>query len=80
MIQYLLLYGIWGRGSRQSSSPPERREVLLSRKTLWNDLLMYPTWNMLNVSIGVPENPLGILLAVHIGVSRGPLTLCPLCL
>ena len=30
---------------------------------------MYPTWNMLNVNTGVPENPLGILLAVHIGAS-----------
>ena len=28
-------YGIWGRNSCLSSSPPERREVLLSWKTLW---------------------------------------------
>ena len=78
MLQYLLLC-VWGRDSSPSSSPPERREVLLSRKTLWNDLLKYPTWNMLNVSTGAPENPLGILLTVHFDVSRGPQTLCPLC-
>ena len=34
---------------------------------------------MLNVSTGAPGNPFGILLTVHIGVSRGPQTLCPLC-
>ena len=28
-------YGIWGRDSSLSSSPPERREVLLSWKTVW---------------------------------------------
>ena len=66
MLQYLL-YGIWGRDSSLSSSPPERREVLLFRKTLWNDLLKYPTWNMPNVSTGALENPLGILLTGHIG-------------
>jgi len=64
----------WGRDSSLSSSQTR------GRKTLWNDLLKFPTWNMPNVSTGAPENPLGILFTVHIGVSRGPQTLCPLCL
>ena len=37
------------------------------------------TWSRASLDHG-PQNPLGILLTVHIGVSRGPQTLCPLCL
>ena len=76
-------YFIRRRDSSQSSSQPKRREVHLSRKNPWNDLLMashLELWlGRLSVRAAVPQNPLGILFAVHMGVSRGPLTLCPLC-
>ena len=57
-----------------------RRTSLLLKEPWWYDSLNYPTWNRPNASPGALENPLGILLTGHIGISRGPQPLCPLCL
>ena len=70
---YLLL---WHLETGQQSTRKTRGP---SWSTLWYDWLQYPTWNRPNVSTGALENPLGILLTGHMGISRGPQTLCPLC-
>ena len=78
MIQHLLLMES-GDGTAVKVLVHQKDERSISR---WNDLLMSPTWNvawLAQRSTRVPENPLGILFAVHIGVSRGPLTLWSLC-
>ena len=76
MLQYLLRLHLGTGQQSKFQSTRKTRGPTPSKKR--NDQLKYPSWNMPNVSSGVPENPLGILLTVHIGVSRGPQTLCPL--
>ena len=69
---------IWRRDSSQSSSQPKRREAHLTRENVWHDLLVVSHLELwlgrLNVRTRVHEYPLGIFVAVHMGVSRGPPT------